>query len=118
MNPWTRTQDYGTLIAGTYVALSPIWTSTTGESSALWTLIVLGLLLGVTALVSLARPDVRATESLTVLFGALLFIAPWLFGYTALEGASWTSWVVGVIAAALGGSVLAASNRAQQAIQH
>ena len=118
MNPRARMQDYGTLIAGAYAALSPIWTSTTGESGALWTLIVFGALLTGTALVSLARPDVRATESLTVVLGALLFIAPWVFGYADLEGASWTSWIVGVIAAALGGSVLVAGNRAQQATQH
>ena len=117
MKPWTRAQDFGTLIVGTYAALSPIWTSTTGESGALWTLIVLGVLLAVTAVVSLARPDVLATEWLTVLFGGLLFIAPWVLSYTGLEGASWTSWVVGVTAAALGGSVVAVSNRAQQATQ-
>ncbi len=117
MKPWTRLQDFGTLIAGTYAALSPIWVSTTGESGALWSLIALGALLAVTAVVSLARPDVVATEWLTVVFGALLFIAPWVFSYTHLDGAAWTSWVVGVIAAALGGNEVAARNRAQDRAQ-
>jgi SPW repeat len=119
MRPWARLQDWGTLIAGLYAALSPIWVSTTDERGAFWALIVLGVLLAATALVSLAMPGVVATEWLTVLFGVLLFVAPWVLTYTDRVGASWTSWVVGVIAVALGGSAVPASNRAHgQATQH
>lgn len=116
---WTRLQDFATLIAGLYAALSPIWVATTDERGAFWALIALGVLLAVAALVSLAMPGVVATEALTVLFGVLLFIAPWVLTYTDRTGASWTSWVVGAIAIILGGSAVPMSNRAhQQAIQH
>ena len=117
MRPWTRFQDWGTLIAGLYAALSPIWVSTTGERDAFWALIVLGALLAVTALCSLALPGVVATEWLTVLFGVLLFVAPWVLTYTD-RAASWTSWVVGAIAVVLGGISVPASMRThRQAIQ-
>ena len=33
MKPWTRLQDFGTLIAGLYAALSPIWVSTSAAPS-------------------------------------------------------------------------------------
>jgi hypothetical protein len=80
---------------------------------------VLGALLAIAALVSLALPGVVATEWLAVLVGVLLFVAPWVLTYTDRAGASWTSWVVGVIAVALGGSAVPASNRVhRQAIQH
>jgi uncharacterized membrane protein HdeD (DUF308 family) len=119
MRPWTRLQDFGVLIAGLYAALSPIWVSTTGERGAMWALIVLGVLLAVAALVSLAMPGVVATEWLTVLFGVLLFVAPWVLSYTDLKGASWTSWVVGVVAVVLGGTAVPTSTRVhRQAIQH
>jgi uncharacterized membrane protein HdeD (DUF308 family) len=119
MRPWTRLQDWAALIAGLFAALSPIWVSTTGERDAFWALIVLGALLAIAALLSLALPGVVATEWLTVLVGVLLFVAPWVLTYTDRVGASWTSWVVGVIAVALGGSSLPASNRVhRQAIQH
>jgi uncharacterized membrane protein HdeD (DUF308 family) len=119
MRAGTRLQDAATLIAGVYAALSPIWVSTTGERGAFWALIVLGVLLAVTALVSLAMPGVVATEWLIVLFGVLLFVAPWVLTYTDRTGASWTSWVVGAVAVLLGGSAIPASNRThQQAIQH
>jgi uncharacterized membrane protein HdeD (DUF308 family) len=119
MRPWTRLQDWAALIAGLFAALSPIWVSTTGERDAFWALIVLGALLAIAALLSLALPGVVATEWLTVLVGVLLFVAPWVLTYTDRVGASWTSWVVGVIAVALGGSSVPASNRVhRQAIQH
>ena len=119
MRPWTRLQDYGALVAGVYAALSPIWVSTTGERGAFWALIVLGVLIAATALFSLAVPGMVAAEWLTVVFGVLLFVAPWVLTYTDRMGASWTSWVIGVIAVVLGGSALPASNRAhRQAIQH
>jgi hypothetical protein len=119
MRPWTRLQDFGALIAGLYAALSPIWVSTTGERGAYWALIALGVLLAVAALVSLAMPGVVATEWLIVLFGVLLFVAPWVLSYTDRTGASWTSWVVGVIAVILGGTAVPPSLRAhRQAIQH
>jgi hypothetical protein len=77
------------------------------------------VLLAVAALVSLAMPGVVATEALTMLFGVLLFVAPWVLTYTDHNGASWTSWVVGAIAIVLAGSAIPASNRAHhQAIQH
>jgi uncharacterized membrane protein HdeD (DUF308 family) len=117
--PWTRLQDFATLIAGAYAALSPIWVNTTGERDAFWALIALGALLALAALVSLAMPGLVATEALTMLFGVLLFVAPWVLTYTSHDAASWTSWVVGAIAIVLAGSAIPASNRAhRQAIQH
>lgn len=115
MRPWTRLQDWGTLLAGLYAALSPIWVSTTGERDAYWALIVLGVLLAVSALVSLAMPGIVVTEWFTVLFGVLLFVAPWVLSYTDRVGASWTSWVVGAIAAVIGGfTALSSGNRSHR----
>jgi hypothetical protein len=117
MRPWTRLQDWGILIAGLYAALSPIWVSTTGERDARWALIALGALLAITALCSLALPGVVATEWLAVLFGVLLFVAPWVLTYTDRTAASWTSWVVGAIAVVLGGITLPSMRTHRQAIQ-
>ena len=48
-----------------------------------------------------------------MLFGVLLFVAPWVLTYTDRTAASWTSWIVGVIAVVLGGFSVPASNRAR-----
>jgi uncharacterized membrane protein HdeD (DUF308 family) len=119
MRPRTRLQDVAVLIAGAYAALSPIWVSTTGERGAFWALIALGVLLAAAAVFSLAMPAVVTAEWLTVLFGVLLFVAPWVLTYTGHTGASWTSWLVGAIAVVLGGSVVLGGNQMnRQAIQH
>jgi hypothetical protein len=67
--------------------------STTGDRDGVWALIILGALLAVTALFSLAMPAVVATEWFAVLFGVLLFVAPWVLTYTDRTTASWTSWM-------------------------
>jgi uncharacterized membrane protein HdeD (DUF308 family) len=120
MRPWTRLQDWGTLIAGLAAAVSPIfWVSTTGDRDGVWALIILGVLLAIAALFSLAMPAVVATEWFAVLFGVLLFVAPWVLTYTSRTAASWTSWIVGAIAVVLGGSTLSMGGRpGRQAIQH
>ena len=118
-NDTATTEIYTTVHTLSLHDALPIWVSTTDERGAVWALIVLGALLAVAALVSLAMPGVVATEWLTVLFGVLLFVAPWVLTYTDRTGASWTSWVVGVVAVVLGGSSVAFSGRGQQqAIQH
>jgi hypothetical protein len=103
MRSWTRLQDWVTLVAGLYAALSPIWVSTSGERSGAWALIILGALVVVSSLVALAMPALAAAEWLTALVGVLLFVAPWVLGFTDRVGASWTAWVVGAIAVVLGG---------------
>jgi uncharacterized membrane protein HdeD (DUF308 family) len=122
MRPWTRLQDWVTLLAGAYTATSPIVLSTvgmTGEGKVVVAMVTLGVLLAFSSIVSLARPNVIATEWATILIGVLLFVAPWVVGYSGLTGAAWTSWLVGAIVVVVGLTVVRASNRgSRQAIQH
>jgi len=122
MRPWTRLQDWVTLLAGVYTATSPLVLSTigmTGEGSVVVAMITLGALLVISSIVSLARPNVIAAEWATTLLGVLLFVAPWVVGYTGLTGAAWTSWLVGVIVVVVSLPVVRASNRgSRQAVQH
>ncbi|WP_037080153.1 SPW repeat protein [Pseudonocardia spinosispora] len=100
MKTWTRWQDWTAAVVGAYTALAPIWTTTGAAATA--TLIVFGVLLLVASLWSLAQPGAASSEYTHAVLGVLLFISPWVLGYSAFVGASWTSWVVGVIAVALG----------------
>lgn len=64
-------------------------------------------------------PGIVATEWLAVLFGVVLFVAPWVLSYTDRVGAVWTSWVVGAVAVVLGHFTAPTSTRMhRQAIQH
>jgi hypothetical protein len=114
MKAWTRWQDWVVGVAGLYALLSPIWT-TTGRTEMI-TLIVLGALLVLASLWSLAQPGAVSSEYVHAGLGVLLFISPWVLGYftTYLE-ASWTAWVVGAIALVLGLLAVPVSSKAHHA---
>jgi hypothetical protein len=107
---WTRWQDWAQVVLGVVAALSTIWVDT--STKVLWTMIILGALIAIDGLWSLAAPGVVASEGVEVVLGVLLFIAPWVMGYTALTGASWFSWVIGALAVIVGGTALPAANSA------
>ncbi|UYM04388.1 SPW repeat domain-containing protein [Solicola gregarius] len=100
MKSWIRWQDWVALIAGAYLALATIWVGT--SDGAMATMIVLGALLVIASLWSLAMPTSMSGESAHVVLGVVTFISPWVIGFADLDGPSWTSWVVGVIAVAVG----------------
>lgn len=102
---WQRWQDWAALVIGVLTALSPLVTTT--NAAAAWTMVVLGVVLAATSLWSLAVPGSVASEWV---HGVLLFLAPWVMGYSALAGASWTSWVAGVLAVVVAASALPAAN--------
>ena len=101
MRPWTRLQDWGTLLAGAYTITSPKGRHTigmAGEGNVVVSMI---------------------THGATTAFGVLLFIAPWVVGYAGLTGPAWTSWVVGVLVVVVSQTVVRPFNRApRHAIQH
>ncbi|MHA6784583.1 SPW repeat domain-containing protein [Pseudonocardia saturnea] len=105
---WHRWQDWAALVIGVLTALAPIVVAT--STAALWTLIVFGVLVAASGLWSLAQPDSAVSEYVHVALGVLLFISPWVFAYTALAGAAWTSWVAGVLVVGAGLAALPAAN--------
>ncbi|GAA5157243.1 SPW repeat protein [Pseudonocardia eucalypti] len=113
MKAWTRWQDWAVAVVGAYAALCPLWTIT--NDPAMTSLIVLGVLLVLASLWSLAQPGAVSSEYVHIALGVLMFVAPWVLGYSMLTGASWTSWVVGVLAAGLGLWALPESNKAHHA---
>ena len=60
-----------------------------------------------------------AIGSTRAVLGVLLFIAPWVLGYSALAGASWTSWIGGIFAVVVGATALPSANAEHRlAAQH
>lgn len=97
---WHRWQDWAALGIGVLTALSPLVVAT--NMAALWTLIVFGVLIAAAGAWSLAMPGSVASEYVHVVLGVLLFISPWVLAYSTLDGASWVSWVAGVLTVAVG----------------
>jgi hypothetical protein len=114
VRPWSRWQDYAEVVFGVVAVLSPLWLDT--STAAMWTLIVLGALIALDGLFSLAQPGVIAGEGLQIVLGALLFISPWVLGYTSFGGASWTSWIAGGLTLLVGAVALPAANAAHRSV--
>jgi uncharacterized membrane protein HdeD (DUF308 family) len=109
---WTRPHDWAEVVIGVVAALSPLWLST--DSTAMWTMVVLGALIALDGLVSLAMPGMVYGEGIQIALGVLLFISPWVMGYTELNGASWTSWIAGVLTVIAGAAAMPVANAAHR----
>jgi hypothetical protein len=100
MSRWTRWQDWVVLVVGIYSVIAPFWAST--ESRATWTMVVLGALLAVSALWSLAMPGVMGAEASHAILGILLVVSPWVMSFTQLTTLTWTAWIGGAVALVMG----------------
>ncbi|WP_410597740.1 SPW repeat protein [Amycolatopsis sp. lyj-23] len=109
---WTRPHDWAEVVIGVVAALSPLWLST--DSTAMWTMVVLGALIALDGLVSLAMPGMVYGEGIQIALGVLLFIAPWVMSYTEFNGASWTSWIAGVLTVIAGAAAMPVANAAHR----
>jgi len=106
--PLARWLDGAEVVLGAYVALSTLWVDTT--TKAMWTMVVLGVLIALDGLWSLAAPHLMTSEGIEMVLGVLLFISPWVMGYSAMSAAAWTSWIVGALAFIAGGAALTATD--------
>src|SRR6185436_18327553 len=82
MSKWTHPQGLAALIAGIYAMLSPIWTTHPEGNRAVYTMVGLGAVTALLALISMARPGRVALEGLIALMGVLFIISPWVMGFS------------------------------------
>lgn len=110
MNVYTssRAQDVAAVVLGAFTALSPIWVGT--DDAARWTLIALGVLIAASGVVQMLVPDVSLTDVAMAVWGFLLFVSPWVMGFTGYGGAAWTAWIVGVLTIVVAFAALPAVN--------
>ncbi|MBB3665898.1 MULTISPECIES: SPW repeat protein [Prauserella salsuginis group] len=109
---WTRPHDWAEVVLGAVLALSPVWMST--DTAAAWTMSVLGALIAIDGLVSLAMPGMIVGEGIQVVLGVLAFVSPWVMGYTAFTGAAWTSWIIGGLTVLVGAAAVPVASAAHR----
>ncbi|WP_072687409.1 SPW repeat protein [Rhodococcus marinonascens] len=95
MRSWSRMQDFAAIVIGAFAALSPLWLDT--NNAAVWSLVVLGVLVALSGLVHMFRPAMTVAEYAMGVFGVLLFVSPWVMSFNEFGGAAWTAWVTGVL---------------------
>jgi uncharacterized membrane protein HdeD (DUF308 family) len=113
VKPWTRPYDWAEVVLGVVALLSFIWMDT--DNAAMWTMIVLGALVALDGLASLAVPGQVYSEGIQIVLGVLMFISPWVMGYTNFTGISWSSWIIGALAVIVGAAALPLAQAAHKA---
>src|SRR5438128_2153540 len=73
----------------------PVFTATWTEPAA-WAAYIVGALIFLVGVLSLAFPEATYLEFGQVVLAAVLFASPWLIGFTAVAGMAWTAWIAGV----------------------
>jgi 4-amino-4-deoxy-L-arabinose transferase-like glycosyltransferase len=116
MKKWTRWQDWVALAAGVVMLLTPLWSRP--DRAGMTAMIVLGVVLAATALWSLYDPGAIASEYSHAVIGVLMFLTPWVFGFTDLTVAAFTCWILGVVAVAVGLLAVPESQRAHRQVAH
>src|SRR3954471_8471994 len=72
VRPWTRPYDWAEVVLGVVAVLSFLWTDT--SNAAMWTMIILGALVAIDGVVSLAMPGLVYGEGIQIVLGVLMFI--------------------------------------------
>jgi len=119
VRPWTRPHDWAEVVLGVVALLSFLWMDT--DNAAMWTMIVLGALVALDGLASLAAPGQVYGEGIQIVLGVLMFISPWVMSYTGLDGIAWSSWIIGGLTVIVGAAALPvaqAAHRSGVAGQH
>jgi SPW repeat-containing protein len=111
MTAFRRWQDYGTMLLGVLLFISPFVFGDTSQTTAAWTAYIGGVLIFLSGLLAASLAAVRATEGVPVVLGVLLFISPWVLGFAGVTAIAWTAWVIGVLAVLVAGSVLLIQGR-------
>ncbi|MPZ82920.1 MAG: hypothetical protein GEV28_21995 [Actinophytocola sp.] len=113
VRPWTRPHDWAEVVLGVVALLSPLWMNT--DNAAMWTMIILGALVALDGLASLAVPGQVYGEGIQIVLGVLMFISPWVMSYTELGGISWSSWIIGALTVIAGAAALPVAQAAHRA---
>ena len=109
MRQWTRWQDWVALAAGACALLSPLFVER--ETTATWTMVVMGALIVLASAYSLYSPGDVISEGSHAVLGLLLIISPWVMGFADMQGLAWTAWIAGAVTLAVGLLALPQANR-------
>lgn len=95
--PWHRWQDWVNLILGIWLVISP-WAMNTamGATGADWNLWIIGIVVVMMSLLSLATPTAAWPEWVSMIAGIWLFISPWAI-HTFNSSVQWNDWIAGIV---------------------
>jgi hypothetical protein len=110
MATWKRWQDWVNVVLGVLLFVTPFVFSAMNVQMAEWAAFGGGVLLVLVGLWNLSSPANQVGEWIEGVIGLLIFITPWVLGFTALTTMAWSAWIVGAVSVLLAASVLFGSS--------
>lgn len=98
MATWRRWQDWALVVLGALMFIATFVFDAAMMPAAQYAGLIVGALMFLVGLYMLANPQSRPVEWAQIVLGVLLFISPWVLGFTSLVQLSWSAWVIGVLA--------------------
>lgn len=102
--PWVGWQDWISILLGVFLIVGPLLVADLPNA---W-FMPLGVFAIILSIWGLGTSSSPASESLQIVVGIILFIAPWIGSFADVATAAWTAWIVGIalIALAVAGMVM------------
>jgi SPW repeat len=106
-----RWQDWAVIAIGVVVFATPFVSGETSNGNSTNSAYVLGALVaGAGLLAAFMESQSRFVAWIVAALGVILFFTPWLFGFTAVTGVAWVSWIAGALAVGVSGTELLIEN--------
>jgi SPW repeat len=97
MTAWKRWQDWSVVVLGAIMFVTPFVFGETSQTVAASAAYVLGVLIALAGLGNVATSRVSGFEIVPAILAVVLFVSPWVFGFTAVTALAWSAWIVAIL---------------------
>jgi hypothetical protein len=97
MTAWKRWQDWSVVVLGAIMFVTPFVFGETSQTVAAGAAYVLGVLLVLAGLGNAATAKAGGFEIVPAILAVILFVSPWIFGFTAVTALAWSAWIVAIL---------------------
>jgi hypothetical protein len=111
MTTWRRWQDWVVVGLGVVLFVTPFVFGETADRVAASTAYTLGVLIALAGLLNAAMMEAGGLELVPAVLAVILFLSPWVFGFTAVTALAWSAWIIAILVLLAAGSLLAMQNR-------
>jgi len=111
MTTWRRWQDWVVVGLGVVLFVTPFVFGETAQTVAASTAYALGVLVALAGLLNAAMREAGGLELIPAILAVILFVSPWVFGFTAVTALAWSAWIIAILVVLAAGSLLAIQNR-------
>jgi hypothetical protein len=111
MTTWRRWQDWVVVGLGVVLFLTPFAFGAAATTTAAYNAYVLGVLIALAGLLNASMKMAGGLELIPAVLAVILFLSPWLFGFTGVTALAWSAWIVAILVVIAVGSLSGMQSR-------